>query len=148
MTDLVERVITASLVEEGNRSDFVDQMDEMLGSAGATFIFRCALFLWMTKLTSGQYKCGYWECLKLSNGGFYLRLKSDATFSLERDDMGGQYQASAETVSIWANLFAFDSVKKVKTMPEQSKKNALKFSHCLREYHTRQNLCLITPMIK
>ena len=145
MTDLVERVITASLVEEGNRSDFEDQMDEMLGSAGATFIFRCALILWMTKLTSGQYKCGYWECLKLSNGGFYLRLKSDATFSLERDDTGGQYQASAETVSIWANLFAFDSVKKVKTMPEQSKKNALKFTHCLREYAYKAKLVFNYP---
>ena len=145
MTYLDERVITASLVEEANRSDFEDQMDEMLGSAGATFIFRCALFLWMTKLTSGQYKGGYWEYLKLSNGGFYLRLKSDATFSLERDDMGGQYQASAETVSIWANLFAFDSVKKVKTMPEQSKKNALKFTHCLREYSYKAKLVFNYP---
>ena len=145
MTYLDDRVITASLVEEANRSDFEDQMDEMLGSAGATFIFRCALFLWMTKLTSGQYKSGYWEYLKLSNGGFYLRLKSDATFSLERDDTGGQYQASAETVSIWANLFAFDSVKKVKTMPEQSKKNALKFTHCLREYSYKAKLVFNYP---
>ena len=145
MTYLVVRVITASLVEEANRSDFEDQMDEMLGSAGATFIFRCALFLWMTKLTSGQYKGGYWEYLKLSNGGFYLRLKSDATFSLERDDTGGQYQASAETVSVWANLFAFDSVKKVKTIPEQSKQNALKFTHCLREYSYKAKLVFNYP---
>ena len=145
MTYLDDRVITASLVEEANRSDFEDQMDEMLGSAGATFIFNCALFLWMTKLTSGQYKSGYWEYLKLSNGGFYLRLKSDATFSLERDDTGGQYQASAETVSIWANLFAFDSVKKVKTIPEQSKQNALKFTHCLREYSYKAKLVFDYP---
>ena len=145
MTYLDDRVITASLVEEGNRSDFEDQLNVMFGDAGASFIFNCALLFWMTKLTSGQYKSGYWEYLKLSNGGFYLRLKSDATFSLERDDTGGQYQASAETVSIWANLFAFDSVKKVKTMPEQSKKNALKFTHCLREYSYKAKLVFNYP---
>ena len=99
-----QKAITASLVEETDRLGF---LFKMIGNDVASIQFESYVYSLMSKLSSHQYLGGYWDFLSLSNGGFYMRLQGDSTYTITSPN-GHQYECSVETASIVVNLFALN----------------------------------------
>ena len=99
-----QKTITASLVEEGDRLGF---LFKMIGNDVASIQFESYVYSLMSKLSSHQYLGGYWDFLSLSNGGFYMRLQGDATYTITSPN-GHEYECSVETASVVVNLFALN----------------------------------------
>jgi len=94
--------ITASLVPENQRLQFLPRhlgRHMLLGEA--------TVYGFMRRLCR-NYDGGFWEFIELSNGGFYMRLRSALTMTIEVD-MGNDYSGtmSADAASIVACLFTF-----------------------------------------
>jgi len=57
-----------------------------------------------------EYKGGYWEFYELSNGGFYMSLASEESFSFENpNNYCSMQQLDSETISIILNLYALSN---------------------------------------
>jgi len=70
-------------------------------------VFESLVYTHMDNFAEGYRDSGgYWEFYELSNGGFYMSLKSDRIFNVEISSNYFKGQLSADAASIVANLFA------------------------------------------
>ena len=93
--------VTATLVSVEDRMDFLPAMFPRCFVLGESMVFR-----WMENL-SLDYKGGFWEFYRLSNGGFYMAPRTEAkAFWLEVDGNGFSDSVSADAAGIIACLFA------------------------------------------
>ncbi|CAD5366675.1 Antirestriction protein KlcA [Rubrivivax sp. A210] len=97
--------IRCNIVPDDQRMDFLPRV------FGARHMLagEAAVFNWMAQLCP-EYKGGFWDFVDLSNGGFYLRLKSDKHFTLRVDGNGFTGTLSADAASIVATLFAINGL--------------------------------------
>lgn len=72
----------------------------------AMFLVYESLVYRYLELFSNDYHGGYWEFVELSNGGFYMSLKSPKTFRLYVASNGFEGELSADAASVVVNLFA------------------------------------------
>lgn len=68
-----------------------------------------AVFNWMADLCP-DYHGGFWDFIDLSNGGFYLRLVTDAPMHIAVDGNGFSGTLSPDAASIAATLFALNDL--------------------------------------
>ncbi|QEY16021.1 antirestriction protein [Cellvibrio sp. KY-GH-1] len=73
---------------------------------GLFLVFENNVYDHMNKFAK-SYKSGYWEFIELSNGGFYMSLKSDKKFFVEIDSNYFEGTMSADAASLVANLFVY-----------------------------------------
>lgn len=99
-------LITATVVPDHARMAFLPRV---FGSrhypAGES-----AVFDWMKALCPA-YSGGFWDFVDLSNGGFYLRLRTDkAHFDVFVDGSGFEGRLSPDAASIVATMFAINQL--------------------------------------
>lgn len=100
--------ITASLVAESNRLDFLPfYFGARLMSRGEELIYR-----WMDAL-SEDYDGGYWNFYTVSNGGFYMSPAYDKEMrvTVAGNDFSGEL--SADAAGIVATLFTLNQLAQV-----------------------------------
>ena len=73
---------------------------------GLYLVFEVSVFNYMGTFVQ-SYNGGYWEYVNLSNGGFYMSLKSDESFLVEVTSNDFAETLSADAASLVANLFAY-----------------------------------------
>lgn len=73
---------------------------------GLFLVFEMNIYSYMDKFVK-SYSGGYWEYIELSNGGFYMSLKSDKSFLVEIDSNGFEGTLTADAASLVANLFVY-----------------------------------------
>ncbi len=76
---------------------------------GLFLVFEMNVYRYMDKLT-GSYSGGYWEYMELSNGGFYMSLKSDTRFQVSVSGNHFEGSMSADAASLVANLFTYSQL--------------------------------------
>lgn len=98
--------ITASVVPDHARMAFLPRVfGNRLYPAG-----EAAVFNWMKTLCPA-YSGGFWDFVDLSNGGFYLRLRTDkAHFDVRVDGSGFEGELSPDAASIVATMFAINEL--------------------------------------
>lgn len=73
---------------------------------GLFLVFEMSVYNYMDKFVK-SYSGGYWEYFELSNGGFYMSLKSYQSFRVEIDSNCFEGTLSADAASLVANLFVY-----------------------------------------
>jgi len=71
---------------------------------GMFLVYESLVYSYMEKFSS-DYSGGYWEFVELSNGGFYMSLKSNSRVYLEIDTNGFEDEMTADAASVVINLF-------------------------------------------
>lgn len=97
--------ITSRLVPEADRMDFVDRL------FGIKYVLQLepTVFQFAEHLAASQYNGGYWQFYGLSNGGFYMALRSDAIFSVSCENQF-EGQMTADALGITACLYAYSNL--------------------------------------
>ena len=97
--------ITCRLVPEVARMDFVDKL------FGIKYVLKLepTVFQFAEHLSAPKYSGGYWQFYSLSNGGFYMALKSDAIFPVSSDN-GFDGKMTADALGITACLYAYSNL--------------------------------------
>lgn len=72
---------------------------------GPYAVYESLVFRYL-ELFSGSYEGGYWDFVELSNGGFYMSLRSSQPFHLIIASNGFDGEMSADAASVVVNLFA------------------------------------------
>ncbi len=94
-------VVTARLVPEADRLQHTAKL------FGANFSMRLEPTVFdMVGRLAAQYHGGYWLFYALSNGGFYMAPRSDATFIVSCEN-GYEGKLSADALGIAACLYAY-----------------------------------------
>lgn len=73
---------------------------------GLFLVFEMNVYDHMDKFAK-LYSGGYWEFMELSNGGFYMSLRSTKSFHVEIDSNQFTGTMSADAASLVANLFTY-----------------------------------------
>ncbi|MFT3819803.1 MAG: antirestriction protein [Rubrivivax sp.] len=95
--------ITASIVAGQDRPQFLPRVfGARLVAIGEGLVYR-----FMSALCP-EYGGGFWDFVDLSNGGFYLRLRSAKSFAVQVEGNGFVGALSADAASIVATLFALN----------------------------------------
>jgi hypothetical protein len=96
---------TSRLVPESERMDFVDRL------FGIRYELQLEpnVFQFAEHLAAPQYNGGYWQFFGLSNGGFYMALRSDTIFSVSCQN-GYEGKMTADALGITACLYAFSQL--------------------------------------
>ena len=68
--------------------------------------FETLTFQWMKRLTN-KYRGGYWNFYELTNGGFYLALRTTEKFLIQSPNYA-EMEVSADAAGIIATLFALN----------------------------------------
>ena len=98
-----ENAVTASLVPDAGRADFVD------GLFGIDFPMRLEPTVFaMAELLAPNYRGGYWQFYALSNGGFYMA-PEPAAFDVVCEN-GYEGTLSAEALGITACMYAYSQI--------------------------------------
>lgn len=118
--------IPRRLVPEADRMATVNRL------FGLSYILQLepSIFQYAEHLAAPQYNGGYWHFFKLSNGGFYLSLRSDTIFSVSCDN-GFEGQMTADALGITACLYAYSNLSFGKGQFAQT---CAEQYHLLREY--------------
>jgi hypothetical protein len=97
--------VTSRLVPEAERMDFVDRL------FGLHYVLRLepTVFQFADHLAAPQYNGGYWQFYSLSNGGFYMALRSDTIFPINCEN-GFEGQMTADALGITSCLYAFSNL--------------------------------------
>lgn len=119
-----QKVILANLVADEKRIDF---LPEFFG-ADLMLVGENYAYVWLSRL-SKDYKGGYWNFYKLSNGGFYMAPAVPG--KIEIIGFGNFYEGmvSADAAGIIATLFALGCL--LEQFPAQ---RFIDLYHQLREY--------------
>lgn len=72
---------------------------------GLYMVYESLVFRYL-ELFSSSYEGGYWDFVELSNGGFYMSLRSSQPFHLFIASNGFDGEMSADAASVVVNLFA------------------------------------------
>lgn len=118
--------VTRELVPEAQRSDHVGEL------FGSHFPMQLEPFVYsITEQMTPDYKGGYWQFYRLSNGGFYMAPDSEKTFALSCQNC---YQGvlSADALGIVACLYAYSHLSF--TPNENIGRMYARHYHLLREY--------------
>jgi hypothetical protein len=78
---------------------------------------------------SDDYKSGYWEFVELSNGGFYMSLRSRSRYYLTISSNGYEGEMSADAASLVANLYTLCALAN-----QHQLDYLIEMYHALREY--------------
>lgn len=96
--------ISSHLVPEAKRMDTVDRL------FGIQYVLKLepTVFQFAEQLAE-NYDFGYWEFFLLSNGGFYMALRSDTIYNVSCDN-GFEGQMTADALGIVACLYAYSNL--------------------------------------
>lgn len=72
---------------------------------GMFLVFESLVYRYF-EVFSEDYRRGYWEYIDLSNGGFYMSLKSNSRFYLTVASKGFEAEMTADAASLVVNMFA------------------------------------------
>lgn len=72
---------------------------------GMFLVFESLVYRYL-EVFSEDYRSGYWEFVDLSNGGFYMLLKSNSRFYLSIASNGFEGEMTADAASLVVNMFA------------------------------------------
>ena len=72
---------------------------------GMFLVFESLVYRYL-EVFSEDYKGGYWEFVDLSNGGFYMSLKSNNRYYLSIASNGFEGEMTADAASLVVNMFA------------------------------------------
>lgn len=100
---------------------------------GLFLIYEMTTYNYMGKFAE-SYSGGYWEYINLSNGGFYMSLKSTARFRLTVDSNGFVGEMSADGASLVANLYTLCHLA-----------NQHKLDHLIQMYHALRDYAVEHP---
>ncbi len=78
---------------------------------------------------SDAYNGGYWEFMDLSNGGFYMSLKSNSRFYLSIASNGFEGEMTADAASLVANIFAIGQLAN-----QHGTDHIIELYHLLRDF--------------
>lgn len=97
--------VTSRLISETGRMDFADKL------FGLHYVLKLepTVFQFAEHLAAPQYNGGYWQFFELSNGGFYMALRSDTLFSVSCDN-GFEGQMTADALGVTACLYAYSNL--------------------------------------
>lgn len=97
-------LIEKQLVNDNDRPDFLPTY------CGSHFLhFETSVFAYADHFCP-SYQGGYWEFYTLSNGGFYMQLATEETFSVTNDANYFSGELSADAFSIGINLYALNAL--------------------------------------
>lgn len=122
----METKVTRELVPDAQRSDYVGQL------FGVHFSMRLEPVIYdITSSMATEYKGGYWEFYRLSNGGFYMAPDTEDSFKVACQNY---YQGvlSADALGIVACLYAYSHLSF--TPNEALGRMYARHYHLLREY--------------
>ncbi len=93
--------ISSHLVPEAERMDTVDKL------FGIKYVLKLepTVFQFAEQLAE-NYDYGYWQFYTLSNGGFYMALRSDTIYNVSCDN-GFEGQMTADALGLVACLYAY-----------------------------------------
>ncbi len=96
--------ISSHLVPEAERMDTVDRL------FGIKYVLKLepTVFQFAEQLAE-NYDYGYWEFFLLSNGGFYMALRSDTIYNVSCEN-GFDGQMTADALGIVACLYAYSNL--------------------------------------
>jgi len=96
--------ITRTVVPETARMDTVDKL------FGIKYVLKLepTVFQFAEQLAD-NYDYGYWEFYTLSNGGFYMALRSDTIYNVSCEN-GFDGQMTADALGIVACLYAYSNL--------------------------------------
>ncbi len=97
--------ITSRLVPEASRMDTVDR----LFGLSYSLQLEPAIFQYAEHLAAPRYNGGYWNFYTLSNGGFYLSLRSGITYNVSSAN-GFEGPMTGDALGIGACLYAYSSL--------------------------------------
>lgn len=100
---------------------------------GLFLVFEMTVFNYMDKVAN-SYRGGYWEFIDLSNGGFYISLKSDKSFKIEIDSNYFEGILSADAASLVVNLFTYSQLA-----------NQHKLDYLIEGFHALRDYALLHP---
>jgi len=72
-------------------------------------IVETLVFRWMDQLCE-KYNGGYWHIYELSNGGFYMALKTESEFEVLCPSFQDSVQLSADATGVVASLYAINQL--------------------------------------
>ncbi len=99
-------------------------------------VFEMSVFNCMDKFVK-SYNGGYWEYIDLSNGGFYMSLKSDKPLVVEIHSNDFAETMSADAASLVANLFVYCRLA-----------NQHQLDYLIEGFHALREFALIHPESK
>jgi hypothetical protein len=76
---------------------------------GLFLVYESLVYRYLSSFCS-EYHGGYWEFADLSNGGFYMSLKSDSLYYLSVPSNGFEGEMSADAASLVANIFTLSQL--------------------------------------
>ena len=121
-------MIKKYLVSEHERPDFLRK------HFGHRFlIFENLVYSFMDHFCE-EYSGGYWQFYNLSNGGAFMSLDSDRTFSVCNPMNYFEGKMSAEAVSIGVNMFAMNSL-----MSEPCDEKLIDLYYALKDFGVQHN---------
>jgi len=122
----MSKTITRTEVPESRRSEHVGQL------FGVQFALQLEPFIYtITGRMAPDYKGGYWEFYKLSNGGFYMAPGTDKTFTVSCDNFY-RGKLSADALGIVACLYAYSHLSFGRS--EKIGRMYARHYHLLRQY--------------
>lgn len=122
----MENKVTRGLVPESQRSNHVGQL------FGVHFPLQLEPFIYaITERMAPDYKGGYWQFYRLSNGGFYMAPDTDRTFTVSCDNF---YRGtlSADALGVTCCLYAYSHLSFSRT--EKIGRMYARHYHLLRQY--------------
>ena len=97
-------LITSSLVPESDRMDIVDKL------FGIQYVLQLEPTVFQfAEHMADNYDYGYWAFYALSNGGFYMALRSDTIYNVFCAN-GFEGQMTADALGIVACLYAYSNL--------------------------------------
>lgn len=121
--------ITASTISKIARTDF---LDITIGHPLHSIAYEAMVYDLMKKFSLHQYQLGYWDSVTLSNGGFYMCLRSDESYVISTEQTSSE--CSSETASIIVNLFALEWLKNIDRITEKERTHFTHLYQCLKDY--------------